>query len=157
MPQFRGLIAIIHRHQTGLLPQESVAESEHEQIVLIHSNQHDPQNAGLIVANITVEMERDLPVNRICFFDPKGAPVRGNTDYITRFLRCLGLVPTFEITVEERQFIFDDVRFATQKTENNLYLYVTIDSESSWKLAVDFSKRDGITPLALPYQKIVKL
>jgi cyclic pyranopterin phosphate synthase len=131
-------------------------EQENTSVVVIHCILHDPKNAGLILADISVTERNGLPVNHISFFDSKGSPVRGSVDYVRKFLSKLGWTESFSVCVDERQFIYNDVVFSLQKVNGQKsFVYVNVHNENGINLAKDITNRNGIKPIDLPYHKIM--
>jgi hypothetical protein len=140
----------------------SSAEFDKKPQVLIDKLLHNPQNALLIIADISVEDKEGLPVNNIKFFDPKGPPFTGNVEYLCHFLARLGWTLQFTLDLNEQLFRYTGTQYENAQftiltvNSQQTFLNVDVDNESGMNLAKEFAGRKGVKSLALPYQEIMK-
>jgi molybdenum cofactor biosynthesis enzyme MoaA len=124
-------------------------------VVAVQRYSHDPENAYLIVEWILLVEKYGLPVNIFTFLDSKPI-LKGNFQYLERFLSSLGWIQSFNITAKDRQYVYEDAVFSIQIIDDkHHFIYVSLKNEAGIRLAQEIKTYPGVKPVNVPYNLLV--
>jgi hypothetical protein len=129
---------------------------ENSPIVAVQCYSHDPENAYLIITWISLVEQYGLPINIFTFFDSE-PKLKGNFQYLERFLSSLGWIQSFNITAEENQYDYKDAIFSIQViNEKHIFLNVSLKNEAGIRLAQEIKTYTNIKPVNIPYNLLIE-
>jgi molybdenum cofactor biosynthesis enzyme MoaA len=129
---------------------------ENSPIVAVQCYSHDPENAYLIITWISLVEQYGLPINIFTFFDSE-PKLKGNFQYLERFLSSLGWIQSFNITAEENQYDYKDAVFSIQVINSkHTFLYVSLKNDAGIRLAQKIKTYTNIKLVNIPYNLLIE-